>query len=120
MFEIPVWDLLASFSWDSRELEFNGEVLPWFYLDLDFIWPLRLKLKLITLDDWIMVVFENLETNVMYEWIQRNIKIEEIEREFKEEYNASNPDDIKYINTKNTSIDLKDVIREEILIQCIE
>ena len=120
MFEIPVWDLMASFSGDSQELEFHGDVVPGFYDDLEFIAPLNLKLKLVSLDDGIMVIIDELETSVIFEWVERNIIVEAIEREFKERLDLTNPDDIKYVNTKNMSIDLKDVIREEILIQCID
>ena len=119
MFELPIWDLLSSFTWDTRELEFEGEILPWFYDDLEFTTPLYLKIKLVSLDDWIMVVFENIKANVMYEWTLNFINLENIEREFKKTFDIANPDDIKYIDMKNISIDLKDVIREEILITCI-
>jgi len=119
MFEIPVWDLLTTFTWDSRELEFEGEILPGFYDDLEFSSPLYLKIKLISLDDWIMVVFEKIKATVEFEWTLNFVDLENIEREFKKTYDISNPDDIKYIDMKNISIDLKDVIREEILITCI-
>jgi len=120
MFEIPVWDLLTSFTWDSKELEFEGEILPGFYDDIEFKTPLYLKIKLISLDDWIMVVFEKIKANVMFEWTLYFIDQENIEREFRKTYDAKNPDDIKYIDMKNISVDLKDVIREEILITCID
>ncbi|MDD2486975.1 MAG: hypothetical protein PHS92_01230 [Candidatus Gracilibacteria bacterium] len=120
MFEISIGDLLSSFSGDSQELEFKGDILPGFYEDLEFIGPLYLKMKLITLDDGIMALFEKIEADVIYDGIPKNISLDMIEREFKENVDPANPDDIKYINMKNMSIDLKDVIYEEILIQCID
>lgn len=67
-----------------------------------------------------MVLFEKMSADVVFEWISKNIDIEMVEREFKQRFDVGNPDDIKYVNMKNMSIDLKDVIREEILIQCID
>ncbi|MBP8016703.1 hypothetical protein KAZ01_01725 [Candidatus Gracilibacteria bacterium] len=118
MFEIPVGNLLNSYPGDSQELEFNGEVYDGFYEDLIFKSPLYLKLKLVNLDDGIMVIFDIIETEVEYEGNKKKIKIEKIEREFKEKFDTANPDDIKYININKSIIDLKDVIREEILMQC--
>jgi hypothetical protein len=117
MFEIPIWDLLNSYSWDSQDLEFNWEVYSWFYEDIEFLGNLYLKLKLINLDSWIMAIIEKLEAEVKYEWKSKKILLEKIEREFKEKFDPADPDDIKYINTKNSTINLKDIIREEILIQ---
>ena len=48
------------------------------------------------------------------------IKLENVERQFKKKYDPFAPDDIKTINMKKSTIDLKDVIKEEILIQCVD
>lgn len=120
MFEIPIWNLLYSFTWDTQELEFSWEVLPWFYDDLEFLSPLSMKIKLISLDDGITVVIEKLDTKVKYENEEKEISLSNVDREFKLEHSIENPDDIKYINQKNMSLDLKDIIREEILISCID
>ncbi len=117
MFNISVWHLLASYEWDNEGLEFNWEIYSWFYEDLEFLDKLYLKIKLINLDDWIMVIIEKLETQVKYNNEKKKIIVEKVEREFKKEFDIKNPDDIKYINMKNLKIDLKDIIREEILLQ---
>lgn len=119
MFEIPVWDLLTSYTWDSKELEFNWEVYDWYYDDLKLVKNLELKIKIFSIDDWVSVIIENLKTQVKYWDVLRFIEINNIEREFREKFELINSDDIKYVS-KNNSIDLKDVIREEILIQCID
>lgn len=118
MFEIPVWDLLTSYSWDSKELEFSGEVYNWYYEDLIFLKNLDLKIKIIGLDNGVTLIIENLSTQVRYWDKICFINIENVDREFKKHKEETDSDDIKYI--KNAIIDLKDVIREEILIQCID
>lgn len=115
MFEINIWDLLASYSGDSKELLFNGEVIPGYYEDITFTQPLDFRIKLISLDDGIEVVFETLDTEVEYEWKAHSINLSQVGRTFKERFDPLAPDDIKFI-TKGTTIDLKDIIREEILI----
>lgn len=118
MFEIPVWDLLTSYSWDSKELEFDWEIYDGFYEDLVFLKNLQLKIKIIGLDEWVTVILEKLTTQVKYGDKVCFINIENIDREFRLYKNDKDPDDIKYI--RDSVIDLKDVIREEILIQCID
>ncbi|MDD2565649.1 MAG: hypothetical protein PHZ26_02185 [Candidatus Gracilibacteria bacterium] len=119
MFEIPVGDLLTSYTGDSKELEFNGEVYDGYYDDLKLVKNLELKIKIFSIDDGVSVIIENLKTQVKYGDVLRFIEINNIEREFREKFELINSDDIKYVS-KNNSIDLKDVIREEILIQCID
>lgn len=68
MFEIPVWDLLASYSGNSKELEFNWEVYDWYYEDISFIKPLDLKIKLIWTDDWITLVIEHIRNSNQTWW----------------------------------------------------
>lgn len=118
MFEIPVWDLITSYSWDSKELEFSWEVYSWYYDDLVFLKNLDLKIKIIWLDEWVTVIIEKLTTQVRYWDKICFINIEGVDREFRSHKNLIDPDDIKYI--KDSTIDLKDIIREEILIQCID
>lgn len=67
MFELNVADLLASYPGDSRELAFQGEVVPGYYPDLIFTSPLEFTIKLIALDDGIEAVFETLHAAVEYE-----------------------------------------------------
>lgn len=119
MFEIPVWDILSSYTWDSKELEFIWEVYDWYYEDLKFLDNLELKIKIIWLDDGVNVMINKLKARVKYNDIIRFIEIENIEREFKERIDPINSDDIKYINKTWLTIDIGDIVREEILIQCI-
>lgn len=118
MFEIPVWDLLTSYSWDSKTLEFSWDIYEWFYDDLKFLKPLEMRIKLISVDNWITIILESLETQVKYHDAQRFVKLENIERSFHENKKDDDPDDIKYVKWWN--IDLKEVIYEEILINIIE
>ncbi|EKE28848.1 MAG: hypothetical protein ACD_3C00003G0002 [uncultured bacterium (gcode 4)] len=120
MFEIPVWDILSSYSGDSKILEFKWEIPDGFYDEFNFTKPLELKIKIIWLDNWVDVVIEKLTTAVKYWDIIKFIDLENIDREFRSNFDPLNPDDIKYINKSGWTIDLKDVIKEEILIQCID
>ncbi|MDD5377397.1 MAG: hypothetical protein PHH16_04785 [Candidatus Gracilibacteria bacterium] len=113
MFELNVADLLASYPGDSRELAFQGEVIPGYYPDLAFTSPLEFTVKLIALDDGIEVVFEELRTAVQYEGDTHVISLSDIARTFKEQYDPIAPDDVKFVEKGN--IDLKEVIYEEIL-----
>lgn len=118
MFEIPVWDLLASYNWDSKELEFDWEIYDWFYEDLTFLKNLEMRIKIIWLDDAVTLIIEKLTTQVRIGDKICFINIENVDREFRLHKKLEDPDDIKTII--DSAIDLKDVIREEILIQCIE
>jgi len=113
MFHLNVADLLSSYAGDSRELAFNGEVIPGFYPDIVFTKPLSFQLKLVSLDDGIEVIFEILQTEVEYEWDFYMVSISDISRTFREQYDPLAPDDIKFIDKGN--IDLKEVLHEEIL-----
>ncbi|NDK19222.1 hypothetical protein GW819_00075 [Candidatus Gracilibacteria bacterium] len=113
MFHLNVADLLSSYAGDSRELAFNGEVIPGFYPDIVFTKPLSFQLKLVSLDDGIEVIFEILQTEVEYEGDFYMVSISDISRTFREQYDPLAPDDIKFIDKGN--IDLKEVLHEEIL-----
>lgn len=117
MFELNVADLLASYAGDSRELSFQGEVIPGYYPDLTFRKPLLFVVKLIALEDGVEVVFEKLETEVVHEDIIHSISLKDISRTFHEQYDPLAPDDIKFIEKGH--IDLKDVIYEEIMISIL-
>ena len=118
MFEIQVWHLLTSYSGDSETLEFEGEVLPGLYDDLVFLSSLRFQLTLITLDDGIEVVLRDFECQVKYEGAKYNVEIPEVSRTFKLEHDPLAPDDIGFIDKKHSTIDLKNAIREEIIMAC--
>lgn len=114
MFELNVADLLASYAGDSRELAFDGEVIPGYYEDLVFTKPLHFRIKLISLDNGIEVLFETLQAEVVHEGTTHVVNISDIARTFAEQYDPLAPDDIKFIEHGN--IDLKEIIYEEILI----
>lgn len=113
MFELNVADLLASYPGDSRELAFQGEVIPEYYPDLIFTSPLEFTVKLIALDDGVEVVFETLRTAVEYDGNIHIVSLSDVPRTFKEQYDPLAPDDIKFV--EKGKIDLKEVIYEEIL-----
>lgn len=113
MFQLNVADLLASYPGDSRELAFQGEVLPEYYPDIVFLSPLDFTVKLIALEDGVEVVFEKLQAAVQYEGETHVISLSDIARTFREQQDPLAPDDIKFIDKGN--IDLKEVIYEEIL-----
>lgn len=118
MFEISVWHILESYTGDSETLEFEGDVLPEYYEDLSFLSPLHFSLTIITLDDGVEVILREFECSIEYEGQEHDIEIPEIARTFKLEYDPLLPDDIKFIDKKHSKIDLKDIIREEIIMAC--
>ncbi len=118
MFEINVGALLESYSGDSQVLEFSGEVIPGTFEDLELLSPLSFELTLITLDDGIEAVIRNLQTKVRYETVKHDVTVEEVARTFKTEFDPLATDDVRFVNKKNSSIDLTPVLREEIIMAC--
>jgi uncharacterized metal-binding protein YceD (DUF177 family) len=114
MFELNVADLLASYPGDSRELAFEGEVIPGYYPDLAFTKPLSFQIKLIALDNGIEVVLESLQAEVEYEGDTHLVSLSDISRTFQESFDPLAPDDIKFIEKGH--IDLKEILYEEILL----
>ncbi len=115
MFTIPVGDLINSYDGDSKIFSFDGEIFDGFYEDLTFLKPLLFTIKLIVIDDGIHGIFTNFSTEISYENKKTKISIPEFERVWKTQIDPLDGDDINLINTKNMTIDLKDVIREEII-----
>lgn len=115
MFTIPVGDLINSYDGDSKIFSFDGEVFDGFYEDLKFLKPLLFTIKLIVIEDGIHGIFTNFSTEVSYENKKTRISIPEFERIWKTQIDPLDGDDINLINTKNMTIDLKNVIREEII-----
>ncbi|MBB1553845.1 hypothetical protein HG442_000350 [Candidatus Gracilibacteria bacterium] len=115
MFTIPVDDLINSYDGDSKIFSFDGEIFDGFYEDLTFLKPLLFTIKLIVIEDGIHGIFTNFSTEVSYENKKTRISIPEFERIWKTQVDPLDGDDINLINTKNMTIDLKDVIREEII-----
>ena len=115
MFTIPVGDLISSYDGDSKIFSFDGEVFDGFYEDLKFLKPLLFTIKLIVIEDGIHGIFTNFSTEVSYENKKTRISIPEFERIWKTQIDPLDGDDINLVNTKNMTIDLKNVIREEII-----
>lgn len=115
MFTIPVGDLINSYDGDSKIFSFDGEVFNGFYEDLKFLKPLLFTIKLIVIEDGIHGIFTNFSTEVSYENKKTRISIPEFERIWKTQIDPLDGDDINLVNTKNMTIDLKNVIREEII-----
>lgn len=116
MFTIPVWDLLASYSGDSKEFSFEWEVYDGYFEDIKFLSPLKFRIKIVSVDDGVMVLFSHFSTQVQYDGKKHTISINEFERHFKKDFDPiSDPNDIQPIDTKNMSIDISAVIREEII-----
>lgn len=115
MFTIPVGDLINSYDGDSKIFSFDGEVFDRFYEDLKFLKPLLFTIKLIVIEDGIHGIFTNFSTEVSYENKKTGISIPEFERIWKTQIDPLDGDDINLVNTKNMTIDLKNVIREEII-----
>lgn len=115
MFTIPVGDLINSYDGDSKIFSFDGEVFDGFYEDLKFLKPLLFTIKLIAIEDGIHGIFTNFSTEVSYENKKTRISIPEFERIWKTQIDPLDGDDINLVNTKNMTIDLKNVIREEII-----
>ena len=115
MFTIPVGDLINSYDGDSKIFSFDGEVFDGFYEDLKFLKPLLFTIKLIVIEDGIHGIFTNFSTEVSYENKKTRISIPEFERIWKTQIDPLDGDDINLVNTKNMTIDLKNVIREEVI-----
>lgn len=118
MFTIPVWDLLASYTWDSKTFSFSGEVFDGYYSDIIFKKDLSFQIKLIALDDGIEAHFTDFKTRVRHEDITTDVNIKNIDRSWKLKKSKNDADDIKLINKKDMTINLGEVIREEIIMYC--
>lgn len=116
MFEIAIGDLLASFAGDSKELRFMWPIYAGYFDDLECVWDVELHVKLIGTDEGITVMLQKLKAKIVHEGQTHDVELKNVEREFREKFDLNNPDDIKYINAKNATIDLKDVLREELII----
>ena len=115
MFEIPVGDLMHSYDGDSKIFSFDGEIFDGFYEDITFLESLQFTIKIISIDNGIHGIFSDFSTKIKYENKISKITIPEFERIWKTDIDPLDGDDVNPINTKNMSIDLKDVIREEII-----
>jgi hypothetical protein len=126
MFQIPVWDLLSSYTGDNQELAFDGPVYDGYYEDISFIDNLQLRIRLISIDEGIEIIISELRTKIKHEWVDYQVDFlakewaEPITRRFVTRYDPLAPDDIKMVDKKTSTVDLKDIIREEILLQVMQ
>ena len=116
MFSLPVWDLLASYSWDSKSFSFSGEIYDGYYDDVRFLKPLEFQIRIIALDNGVNVIFDSLSTEIIYEEVKHVIHISGFERIFKSHIDPlEDGDDVRLIENGGLLIDLAPVIREEII-----
>ncbi|HRI35502.1 MAG TPA: hypothetical protein PK765_00015 [bacterium] len=116
---LPIGDILESFPGDTREYRFEGEIPSGYYDDLEFSAPLVLVIRIIGLDDGVQVIIETLKTSIVTPDGDRAISLSGLDREFKKLYDPLAPDDVKTIDMKHRTVDLSEVVREEILITCM-
>lgn len=115
MLKIPVGDLMMSYSGDNKNFSFSGEIYDGYMEDITFIAPLSFEIRIIALDDGVEVIFDDLTTSVVYEWVKHEIKIGNFERTFKTHIDPLiDGDDVQRV--VGNQIDLAPVIREEIII----
>jgi uncharacterized protein YozE (UPF0346 family) len=121
MFTVPVSDILSSYTGDSKDFSFSGEVFDGFFDDIRFLSPLEFDIRLIALEDGVECIFEKFVVDVEYENKKHHVEITRFDRTWKKYLDPlEDPDDIREINMKNQTIDLAPVIREEIIMACHE
>jgi hypothetical protein len=121
MFTIPVGDILASYSGDSKEFSFSGEIFDGYYDDIAFLTPLEFSIKLISLDDGVQAMFQNLNTRVRYEDREHDVTIGGFDRTWQKHIDPlTDDDDVQRLDIHSMTIDLAPVIREEIIMACHE
>ena len=119
MFTLPVWDLLSSYSGDSKSFSFSGEIYDGYFDDIRFTTPLEFQIRIVALDDWVEVIFDSLKSTVIYDWMSYPIEIAGFERAFKNHIDPLiDGDDVRPIENGWQMIDLAPVIREEIIMAC--
>ncbi len=119
LLSIPVGDLLDSHAGDTREYSFEGEIPEGYYDDLEFLSALSFRVRLISLDDGIEVIIDSLSARVRHEGGTKSISLSGIGRTYNRTYDPLAPDDVKTVNMKHHTIDLSEVVREEILISIL-
>ena len=118
MFILPIWDLLSSYTGDSREFAFSGPIFDGYYSDIRFIKELEFQIQIMTLDDGVHVTWNYLRTTVEYEGKKIKIELDSFDRIWKNHLEKWDPDDISEIDMRSQTIDLGPVIREEIIMAC--
>lgn len=118
MFTLPVWDIVASYSGDSKNFSFEWEIFDGYFEDILFKRPLSFDIQMVWLDDRVIITCKNLKTKVLYEEKMHDVNISEFEREFKLKRDQYDPDDIGEIDSHGMTINLAPVLREEIIMAC--
>lgn len=119
MFVIPVADILSSYTGDSKEFSFSGDVFDGYMDDITFKKPLEFSIQMIALDDGVEVMFDRLRTTVEYEKSVYEINIAHFARTWKKSIDPiMDDDDIREIDMRGVTIDLTPVLREEIIMAC--
>lgn len=119
MFTFPVWDILASYTGDSKKFSFSGEIFDGYMEDITFQEPLEFSLQAIALDDGVEVLFQSLSTKVLYDGRLFPLEITEFARTWKKRVDPLvDADDVRPIDMRSMTIDLAPVIREEIIMAC--
>lgn len=81
--------------------------------DLTFLKPLEFSIQIVSIDDGISVIFDELSTVVEYEKKKHSIHVSNFERIFRTHPDPLDADDVQPI--KNNTINLAPVLREEII-----
>ncbi len=118
MFKIPIGDILASYSGDSKEFSFSWEIFDGYFDDILFKKPLSFSLQIIALDDAVEVHFKNLISQVEYDKVLYDVNISSFDREWRLRKWKDDPDDIGEVDKHSMTIDLAPVLREEIIMFC--
>lgn len=118
MFTLPIWDLISSYTGDSREFAFSGPIFDGYYEDIKFLTNLDFSVAIMTLDDGVHVSWSHLRTTVEYEGKKETIDLAPFDRTWKIKLEKWDPDDIWEIDMRAQTIDLWPVIREEIIMAC--
>ena len=119
MFTIPVWDILASYTGDSKKFSFSGPIPDGYFADLRFTEDLHFDIAIIALDDGVEVVFRDLSTTVIYEWQRHQIQIWDFERSFSTHYDPLEEMAGTHM-IRHHMIDLAPILREELIMACHE
>jgi hypothetical protein len=117
MFTLPIWDLLSSYTGDSREFTFSGPIFDGYYDDIRFLSDLEFHIQIMTLDDGVNISWSYLKATVEYDGKKQVIDEGVFDRTWKMHLEPGDPDDIREIGSGNT-VDLGPVIREEIIMAC--
>ena len=117
MFTIPVGDLLSSYDGDSQSFSFEGPIFDGYYEDIRFVSPLSFHLTLMGMGDTIHAQFHDLQATIVYENKRYTVHLKSFEREWKLHPEPDDADDVGRIDSKNMTIDLKEALREELIME---